>query len=64
VLYLSLPQDGVHQLREKVEGEDEQTEEQQKLLVSQDQRYINMKRSSELKVGHAAISNTCLLIEL
>lgn len=42
----TVKKDGVHQLKDDKEV---YTEEQKKLMFTQDQRYINMKRSSELK---------------
>lgn len=45
-------QDGVHQLKVDTEV---YTEDQKKLMFSQDQRYVNMKRSSELKVIHVHV---------
>ena len=46
---ISFAQDGVHERREKTEPE--HTEAQLKLMFSQDLKYVNMKRSTELKVG-------------
>ncbi|KAH3739857.1 probable U3 small nucleolar RNA-associated protein 11 [Dreissena polymorpha] len=43
----TVKKEGVHQERESTEPE--HTEEQLKLMCTQDQRYVNMKRSSELK---------------
>jgi len=43
----TVKKDGVHQLRDSAESE--HTEDQIKLMYTQDQNYINMKRSSELK---------------
>lgn len=42
--------DGVHQ--EKEEAEPVHTEAELKLMFSQDQKYVTMKRTSELNVSH------------
>lgn len=42
----TVKKDGVHSLRDDKETH---TKEQKKLMFTQDQRYVNMKRSSELK---------------
>lgn len=46
--------DGVHQERE--EAEPVHTEVELKLMFSQDQKYVTMKRTSELNVSHFSSS--------
>lgn len=49
IIYYHL-KDGVHQERE--EAEPVHTEAELKLMFSQDQKYVTMKRTSELNVSH------------
>ena len=52
-------QDGVHQ--EKEETEPVHTEAELKLMFSQDQKYVTMKRTSELNVEHLCFLFICIL---
>ena len=55
-------QDGVHQ--EKEETEPVHTEAELKLMFSQDQKYVTMKRTSELNVEHLCFLCICILHSL